>query len=340
MGVYVRPDSTFYWLWLETAPKGQQRKKTKILIGTSPADQKASRALADQLYHLEMAALAKTHHGIGPPPAKPVIAFDDYCAWYETHVSVHKRGRVRESEILDSLAAYFGDLEIRALTKADVQVWITEKRQSLKASSVNRELDLLKHVLASAVPQYLDASPLVGMRRLRAEPTHTAILSAKDEAKILAELTGENRAIVLLALDTLMRLSDIERFARADDHGAYLVVGDSKTGRYEVPVSKRLRQALDSLPKRGTHYFTRQRGSIAQMFERACRRAKVKYGRKAGGVTFHALRHTGASRMVERGADLRTVMEIGGWKSLRQLSRYTHPTDRAKRAAVELVSGT
>lgn len=33
----------------------------------------------------------------------------------------------------------------------------------------------------------------------------------------------------------------------------------------------------------------------------------------------------------------RTVQQIGGWSSLRQLSRYGHPSERATRAAVEAV---
>ena len=56
-----------------------------------------------------------------------------------------------------------------------------------------------------------------------------------------------------------------------------------------------------------------------------------------GGITFHSLRHTGASRMVDGGVDLRTVQEIGGWSSLRMVERYSHPTPKAKRAAVERI---
>ncbi len=42
-------------------------------------------------------------------------------------------------------------------------------------------------------------------------------------------------------------------------------------------------------------------------------------------------------RIVGARANLRTVQEIGGWSSLRQLTRYTHPSEAAKRRAVEVV---
>ena len=122
---------------------------------------------------------------------------------------------------------------------------------------------------------------------------------------------------------------------------------DPKTAQpYKVPVSSRLRKALAALPKDHRHVFWSHRQavnerdwrtSVRHALEDACQAATVRYGRGIG-ITFHSLRHTGASRMVEAGVDLRTVQEIGGWSSLRQLARYAHPTEDAKRRAVETVS--
>jgi len=39
-----------------------------------------------------------------------------------------------------------------------------------------------------------------------------------------------------------------------------------------------------------------------------------------------------------RGADLRTVRELGGWKSLNMVQRYAHLSQEHKRQAVELLS--
>jgi len=39
------------------------------------------------------------------------------------------------------------------------------------------------------------------------------------------------------------------------------------------------------------------------------------------GVTWHALRHTFASRLVAAEVDLRTVQELGGWKTLSMVQR-------------------
>jgi integrase len=55
------------------------------------------------------------------------------------------------------------------------------------------------------------------------------------------------------------------------------------------------------------------------------------------GVTWHALRHTFASRLVAAGVDLRTVQELGGWKTLSMFQRYAHPSPGHLVAAVEKI---
>ncbi len=73
------------------------------------------------------------------------------------------------------------------------------------------------------------------------------------------------------------------------------------------------------------------------MFGKACEAVRIPVGRNKGGVSFHVLRHTGASRMLAAGVDVKTVADIGGWTNLAVTNRYLHPTDQAKRRAVEAI---
>jgi site-specific recombinase XerC len=50
-----------------------------------------------------------------------------------------------------------------------------------------------------------------------------------------------------------------------------------------------------------------------------------------------ALRHTFASRLVADGVDLRTVQELGGWRTLSMVQRYTHLSPGYLAAAVEKI---
>ena len=66
---------------------------------------------------------------------------------------------------------------------------------------------------------------------------------------------------------------------------------------------------------------------------RACRKAAVS------GVSWHTLRHTFASRLVNRGVDIVTVKELLGHSSVTVTMRYAHTNIEAKRAAVEALNG-
>jgi integrase len=72
------------------------------------------------------------------------------------------------------------------------------------------------------------------------------------------------------------------------------------------------------------------------MFKDLCERANVLRGREAGGITFHSLRHTGASR-ASRVSKATAVMQLGGWQSLKQLARYDHPDEADLIRAVEAI---
>ena len=55
------------------------------------------------------------------------------------------------------------------------------------------------------------------------------------------------------------------------------------------------------------------------------------------GVTWHALRHTFASRLVAAGVNLRTVQELGGWRTLSMVQRYAHLSPDHLVVAVEKI---
>jgi integrase len=131
---------------------------------------------------------------------------------------------------------------------------------------------------------------------------------------------------------------------RDQDKRTHLVFLNTKAAPLvKVPVSRRLRRALARLPKNGPAYFAsfhdtdphKVRNRVIRRFTSLCEEANIPSGRKEAGISFHCLRHTGASRMLARGVDVKTVMQLGGWRNLEVLEKYLHPTDAQKKAAVE-----
>lgn len=342
MGVYARPDSPFYWLLLEQPHRRPRRESTGIPTDAgSPEQNKELRRQAQEAYAARMADLARVRFKL--PTAIVRRSFKDQRTWYAEHVSPTKRGTKQELSMLRQLGRYYDTYELRDVDRSRAREWRTWRRQRVSDSTVTREESLLKHLLSTAVPTYLDANPLTGLTQLRVPRTDTRIFSPAEEQRLLTACRApEDYALIVCALDTLLRLTNAKNLTRKSDHGTYLFT-DTKTDAIRIPISTRLRRALDALPMTGPCWFPTYapHGSwpVRKMFEAACARAKVKTGRKTGGVSFHCLRHTGASRMLAAGVDVKTVMRIGGWKNLAVLERYLHPTDEAAQAAVNSIAG-
>lgn len=337
MGIYRRPDSPFWWLLLERAKRKPIREATKIPFdgGGVPELTKELKRQAQEAYATRMGELAS---------GKPKLiarTFEEHRLWYAEHVSAHKRSGEHETSALVRLGRFFDTYDLTAIDHALVREWRTQRLTSAQPVTVNREEWTLRHVLATAIPKYLQHHPLKGLRSLRTQRKDVRIVTPDEEARILNSAPNQEiYTLILCALDTLLRLSNVRNLTRAQDHGDYLF-SDTKVDIVRIPISARLRKALDARPKKGPFYFPSFAGRwnhhAEEMFIATCKKAKVKTGRAKGGVSFHCLRHTGASRMLAAGIDVKTVMEIGGWKNLKVMERYLHPTEARKVEAVNSI---
>jgi integrase len=78
---------------------------------------------------------------------------------------------------------------------------------------------------------------------------------------------------------------------------------------------------------------------IKKGFRKACELAGIPYGQNtAGGLTFHDLRHTFATRLAERGVDESVRMALLGQSSLKMARRYSHATPEAMQDAVSMLA--
>lgn len=353
MGVYIRPDSKYFQLLLERPGEKPIRKPTKIPHSPPTPRQRAeNKRTAEQRYHEEMTALARGDIGAHDGYTQ---AFAELAAWYREHRLPKRRGAEREQDLLTHLERFFSTLLLRSFSHARVDEYETHRlKQKAAPGTINRETDLLKSMLRIAAEnQWCPADLIRGKKRLHVPKLGKARLTPAQETAILHAIPHPNdRALLIMGLDTLARKGDLLDFQTAHDHGTTADIVDPKNGHFlNVPISPRLRAALDACladPKGSDFVFWNRRvakkqrdwlGSVRLMLKTACRLAGVPYGRKLQGITFHsATRRTGASRMLARGADLTTVQSIGGWKDLRSVQGYLVAEDENRQKAVRLVA--
>jgi integrase len=342
MGLYRRKDSPFWWYVV--AGSGVRKSSGVPTTGQSVEHERRLRRQAEGIYADAQAKQAEVKAGL----VKPAITFRAFAQWYETHIASHHRSYLRDKSRLTALTVAFGDHQLATIDAPLVHEWMTHRKVGRAPATVNRELDVLKALLHAAVPTYLDRGPLGSVRRFRVPEQEPRILTPDEEARLLDVADDEARALLVLALDTLLRLSSLVQLKWAQVKPAIIVPLNAKVSLDAVPISSRARVALDALPRENVYVFatlhyhgkggpTAAKNKAIRLFDRLCQQAGLPHGRQAEGLTFHCLRHTGASRALQAGASVRTVMKLGGWKDLRSVLRYTHVSDRDVQQAAESI---
>ncbi len=350
MGVFERPDSAYWWLYLETT---KRKERTAFLLGETTAQRRDSKRLATDLYHQRMNELAARLYRL--PSAQPGIRFDKYADVYERDTIAHKKGAQREIDGLKPIRRFFGDDLLTAIDPDRVKAYHTWRLtpnangRKVSANTVNREVAVVKAMLRDAVPKYLSASPIAGMKLLPTIKPKRRLMRDAEEAKLLAVGDATDRALLILGVDGLIRLGDLLELKRTDRARGWIYVADPKSGEpYEVALTPRAAKALDALPNRGPYYFAKFRhaknprdwtGAVRQRFERLCELASIPYGKKAHGFTFHwGTRRTGAHRLIVRKKrSIPGVQRQGNWKTADVLlSIYAEADRNDQRKAVGL----
>jgi site-specific recombinase XerD len=190
----------------------------------------------------------------------------------------------------------------------------------------------------------LEHNPAAAIPTPRLEKRLPSFLDEAQTVKLL-ETPGaskwqglRDRAILETLYSTGMRLSELAGLNREDMDeisGTVVVRGKGKKERL-CPIGqtalRAVRAYLDRRPKTlklKTPYalFVSQKGG--RLSVRQVDRLLARYVTRAqlpGAISAHSLRHTFATHLLDRGADLRTVQELLGHASLSTTQVYTHVT--------------
>jgi integrase len=233
---------------------------------------------------------------------------------------------------------------LSALTAKQVENYKVKRRALVGSATVNRELALIKHMCTKAMEWgYLKANPLRSVRLLKEPPGRLRYLTQQEMDPFVEACSPHLRPIVITALHTGMRKSEILGLIWQDvDFGAKIItVRRTKNNEARViPMNQILYDVLVQLPRQlpSAYIFCHADGErydeVKRSFKTACRNAGVTDFR------FHELRHTFASHLIMNGINLKTVQYLLGHKDIRMTLRYAHLSGEHLQAAVgTLVTG-
>jgi integrase len=241
---------------------------------------------------------------------------------------------------LKLLLPYWSETPIGRIHKAMATDY-RKRRHASKAvtdTTVNRDLEALRHILFWAVDEgLLTANPLSRMRLTPERRKPRSILGLDEEEQLLAAAAPHLRSIIVAALDTGMRRGEItnQRWEHVDFNRNLLFVSRSKTaegeGR-EIPFTDRVHKLLLAERKKEGLLFTFKGKPIRIVktaWKAAIRRAGIRYYR------FHDLRHTFNTRLMEAGVMQEIRKALMGHSSGEDVnSIYTHVELPMKREAI------
>jgi integrase len=287
---------------------------------------------------------AEVIRGIYRRPVK--ITFGEFSAKYMEHAKANKRSWLRDEQMLKHLKEFFGtERQLAEITPADIEGYKLHRKAEVSGSTVNRELALLKRMFNLAITWdlFLDLNPVRKVKFFREINTGLRVVSPEEEAKLLRNASPYVQDVIQFALNTGLRIGEIFglRWSDVDLEKNILNVFAPKTQkRRAVPINGQARKVLEywALGRRNEFvFYNPETGKpfvdLKAGFALACRKAGIE------GVTWHTLRHTFASRLLDRGVDIVTVQQLLGHSTVIVTMRYTHTNLDSKRAAVEKLEG-
>jgi site-specific recombinase XerD len=238
-----------------------------------------------------------------------------------------------------TLAAYFfynrellkhADKHAHMINDEDVRRYLeyltTEK--GCAPATINLAIDSIKFFLCGVrkMTLYLSPRPKKGVRL-------PGVMSAQEVLRIFdVTVNIKHRSIMMIAYSAGLRVSEAANLKLGDiDFDRKLVrvrQGKGRKDRYTVLSARAESVLLEYLEtyKPDLWFFEGLNGqghisvrTIQHVFEDAVRRAKI-----TKSVSFHSLRHSFATHLLENGIDIRYIQELLGHKNLQTTEIYTH----------------
>lgn len=284
-----------------------------------------------------------------PPPEPSTETFEGYARRWLAERELKPRTRAEYQRTLDNkLTPAFGGWLVRDITPDDVRAWYRSLDPNLKTARTHA-YSLLRTILGTAASEGVtDANPahIVGAgANKRVKAIRPATLD--ELATIAANMPPRYRAMVLLASWGALRFGELTELRRRDldlDRAVIRVtravswpdgtpvVGTPKSDAgvrdvYIPPhIVPALRRHLDEHAQPGpdgllfpnTEGNHMHHGSLYKVYKPA----RVAAGRPE--LSWHGLRHTGATMAAQQGATLAELMERLGHSTVSAALRYQH----------------
>ncbi|WP_124728132.1 tyrosine-type recombinase/integrase [Staphylospora marina] len=291
----------------------------------------------------------------------------NYLDRFETWLKEEGKGALTIDEYLRSVRLFEkwytesvdDDFEPANVTALDIQDWKKHMQihDKLQPATINKRISALKVYWSFLVDQELvkvDVARKVKVKRVSKLTEAPRWLDRKEVAKVQHAIESEenpwkrarNLAMFMFMLKAGLRISEVRDLdvAAVDERYWRVTITAGKGGKWRmVPMNPDLIKAYQewmkhrSNPETDRLFVTRDgkpmsRQNIHQQLERYFKVLDDKE------VSAHCLRHTFCKSLIDQKVDIQNVAALAGHESIETTRRYTTPSEKELRKAVELIS--
>ena len=240
-----------------------------------------------------------------------------------------------------------GTREWAEVSKFEVRAFLLFlKKKGLSTKTVVRNLVAIRTFFKFLTQEgFLELNPVEELESPKVAKTLPEILSLKEVEQLLEQpnpqtpLGTRDRAMLELLYATGMRVSELTQLPTQQinlEGGFVLLYGKGSKERI-VPLGKEAMKWVDLYLKTAREKLAKGRESPTLFINRSGKgmsrqrfwKSLKAYGQRAGirkRITPHLLRHSFATHLLERGADLRSVQMMLGHVDISTTQIYTHVT--------------
>jgi len=287
------------------------------------------------------------------PENKKTTTFKDFARdWFETYVknnNKHSTILTKEMILRVHLVPHFGRREIDQINSLDIEKYKAQKiREELSPKTINDHLSVLRKSFQCALEwSVLKSYP--NFKRLKIPQQKYDFLTPEECQKLFDKADGTWRHMITLALGTGLRFGELIALRWEDidfeteeltirQSYAKGVLGSTKSNRIRhVPMCSAVCDVLCLMRKKEGLVFT---DPAANPFKQhVCIKKLHSICRKAGlrEIGWHTLRHTFASHLAQKGANLSAVQQLLGHSDIRTTMRYAHINRAVLREAIGIL---
>jgi len=271
---------------------------------------------------------------ISPAKSKDLDEFTkEYLEYSQNHKA--RKTYLWDELTLRNFAKFLDRKNIESINSRIIDQYLNSRVKEVKKSTVNIEFRHLKAAFSKAVQwDYIEKNPFIGIRQFSI-PKGTPLYLSEEEIRILLDRIEEQwlKEIVEFAVNTGVRIGELVNIEWRDIDFNNNLVRISQKKDFTTKSKKERSIALHDdvftmlvgMRRKGGYVFSYPNGqkrdpnSVSKCFK--------GYVRKIGldeRYTFHTLRHTFASHLVQKGVSLYIVSKLLGHSDIKTTQIYSH----------------